>query len=125
MTLFSDRLVEMAARQARRARGRLEAWYVREGAGGGVLLQGVGAPAPAPVPAPVQAPALAPMAAPAPASTPPPPAAPRGRRMSSSGSREVSSSRIVRRRSSLTRSSLVPSLPRRRSSDFLHWMFGI
>ena len=39
MTLSSDRLAEMATRQARRARGRLEAWFVREGAGGGGLRQ--------------------------------------------------------------------------------------
>ena len=62
-TLSSDRLAEMATRQARRARGRLEAWFVREGAGGGGLLQGVAALASGPVPAPVQAPDPALMAA--------------------------------------------------------------
>ena len=74
--LSSDRLVRMVvdrapavARRARRARARLDAWIVREGAGGGQRLQGGvqgglqggSAPAPAPVPAPVQASGLLPV----------------------------------------------------------------
>ena len=100
MSVSSDRLVRMAARRARRACARLYAWIVREGAGGGGLLQGVAAPARVPVPAPVQAPDPVLMAL-AQASTPPSPAAPRvrleRRRLLSAGSREVSSSSRIGR----------------------------
>ena len=92
-----------AVRQARRARARLDAWILREGAGGRERLRrgpasspaSVPVPVPVPVPAPVQAPESLPVVL-ARALTPQVPSAARGgleRRKASSSSPEDSARR--------------------------------